>query len=664
MPAGWQDLQGAMDVETVAVAAALALVAVSLILALGRGHRRLAIVAVLALAVAGAGTAMLVRVPPLTEADVPLRPIAVPENGFVSSRACRSCHPHEYSAWHDSYHRRMTQVATPETVLGDFDAVTLEYHGDTYVLGHDNEIFWFDLLSTAPDGEPRRMRRPILLSTGSHHMQAYWYPVGKGRAMEFFAFVFLIPEQRWVPRESIFLQPTVAVGAALRPPTEFEEWQNNRRWNHSCLHCHTTDGQPRFPEVDTRVAEFGIACEACHGPGEEHVERNRDPLRRYRLHLGGEPDPTILDPSNLAAERGSQVCGVCHGVNYPRGDQTQADFAGGHSYRPGADLEATRLICRPDDSEAGREPCPDLVLEQRFWSDGMLRVSGREYNGLIESPCFRGGELSCFSCHRMHQGKNDLRPRSEWAADQLTAEIEDNSACLQCHHGFAETAALTAHTRHLPGSTGSQCYNCHMPYTSYGLLKALRSHQVDSPSVSVSLATGRPNACNQCHLDQTLAWTSRHLGDWYGQPLADLGDVERAVPASLIWLLSGDAGQRALMAWSLGWEPARQASGSHWMAPFLAQLLVDPYDAVRIVAGRSLATQPGFEDFDYDATAAPGELVETARRVHGIWAALPPPVGQAADAWALLDDPQGLLEDDVFAALLARRDDRVVILAE
>jgi len=654
-----------MDVETVAVAAVLAAVALWMARSLRPGRRRLAaIVTVPVLLAAGASTAMLTRTPPTAEAAVPLRPIAVPGEGFVTSRACRSCHPREYSAWHDSYHRRMTQVATPETVLGDFDGVELEYHGSTYVLGHDDEISWFDLISTDPGGEPRRIRRPILLTTGSHHMQAYWYPVGQGRAMEFFAFVYLLPEQRWVPRESIFLQPTVAVDEPLRRPTEFEQWQNNRRWNHSCLHCHTTGGEPRFPEIDTRVAEFGIACEACHGPGAEHVERNRDPLRRYRLHLGAEPDPTILDPSDLAAERGSQVCGVCHGVNYPRGDQVQADFVTGHSYRPGGDLTATRLVCRPDDEDAGREPCPDLVLEQRFWSDGMLRVSGREYNGMLESPCFRGGELSCFSCHRLHQGEDDPRPRSAWADDQLDPQMTGNAACLQCHGGFADAGALAAHTRHAPESSGSQCYNCHMPYTSYGLLKALRSHQVDSPSVAVSLETGRPNACNQCHLDKTLAWSAGRLEDWYGMPAPALGEVERGVPASLIWLLSGDAGQRALMAWSLGWEPARQASGTHWMAPFLAQLLVDPYDAVRIVAGRSLSTQPGFEDFDYDATADPGTRLAAARRARGIWAALPPPADRAADAWALLDDPQGVLPEDVFAGLLARRDDRVVILAE
>ena len=28
-------------------------------------------------------------------------------------------------------------------------------------------------------------------------------------------------------------------------------------------------------------------------------------------------------------------------------------------------------------------------VEDSFWSDGMVRVSGREYNGLIDSPCFK-----------------------------------------------------------------------------------------------------------------------------------------------------------------------------------------------------------------------------------------------------------------------------------
>src|SRR5580658_8205997 len=30
---------------------------------------------------------------------------------YVTSSACRSCHPSEYASWHDSFHRTMTQPA-------------------------------------------------------------------------------------------------------------------------------------------------------------------------------------------------------------------------------------------------------------------------------------------------------------------------------------------------------------------------------------------------------------------------------------------------------------------------------------------------------------------------------------------------------------------------
>src|SRR5262249_13933326 len=100
-----------------------------------------------------------------------------------------------------------------------------------------------------------------------------------------------------------------------------------------------------------------------------------------------------------------------------------------------------------------------------------------------------------------------------------------------------------------------------------------------------------------------LSWTSEHLADWYGIPKVSLGHDEETVAASLLWLLRGDAGQRAITAWSMGWRPAQQASGSAWTTPFLIGLLDDPYDAVRFVAYKSLRSLPAMNAFTYDFMA-------------------------------------------------------------
>ena len=52
----------------------------------------------------------------------------------------------------------------------------------------------------------------------------------------------------------------------------------------------------------------------------------------------------------------------------------------------------------------------------------MIRVTGREFSGLSESPCYLRGKMSCISCHAMHQEVGDKRPAEDWANDQLAIE--------------------------------------------------------------------------------------------------------------------------------------------------------------------------------------------------------------------------------------------------
>ncbi len=85
------------------------------------------ILAALVTAAAGLGVARLARTDgAVEESRVAGRPVQVPDEGFVSSQTCRACHPSQYQSWHRSYHRTMTQVATPETVAASFDGVAVD----------------------------------------------------------------------------------------------------------------------------------------------------------------------------------------------------------------------------------------------------------------------------------------------------------------------------------------------------------------------------------------------------------------------------------------------------------------------------------------------------------------------------------------------------------
>ena len=575
------------------------------------------------------------------------RPVQVIDRHYVSSAECRSCHPREYASWAASFHRTMTQLATPEAVAGSFDGVKL---GTTpqYTLERSDRAFYVDIVPT-PGGKSER--HPVTVVTGSHHMQIYWYETGHDRSLGQLPFAFLKADERWVPRDSIFLQPPQAPQA----PSE-------GRWNASCIACHTTLGQPRIDTsgaFDTRVAEFGIACEACHGAGEEHVAHNRSPLARYRSHLGGGSDATIVQPKKLDHERASYVCGQCHATWLFNGPAGMRDWnEHGPRSRPGADPPPTVWLLQP--SRAGTDPrIAGLIaressyLEGQFWSDGVVRVSGREYGGMVDSPCYARGELSCSSCHQMHPKADDPRPVAAWRVHQLAVGMDGDRGCLQCHEtlgGMTDGGASERHTHHVAGSEGSRCYNCHMPYTSYGLLKALRSHRIDVPDVAASLAAGRPNACNLCHLDRSVGWAAAKLSDWYGAPSPSLGDEDSTVPLGLLLGLRGDAGQRALVAWALGWTPSQAASRASFTPALLRVLLDDPYDAVRYVAARTarslgLATPPGY-DF----------VLRTGLQPVASY------LGQRGASGASEDDPRQ--QQALFERLLGERDNRPMRLLE
>jgi len=619
----------------------------------------------------------------------PLPPQLTGNATFASSAACRECHQGEFDSWHRTFHRTMTQAASPENFVGRFDGSTIDSGGLKYQVFRRGDEFWarmpdpdvmldrqrrYELRSqraAAPvkldwTGIPEVERR-VVMSTGSHRYQTYWVESARypGTLMTL-PLVWLIQDERWIPREAAFVHPP----DGSRMVTV---------WNDHCIKCHSTGGAPRpFEKLDpagrvaqtgfqTQVGEIGIACEACHGSAEEHVAlRRREAAGEAGVASLLAADP-IVQPAELGDHRRSaEVCGQCHGVFIWSEEQAVSYRDGGGNYRPGEELLATRKYLFPPqeasfyaneqeqaEARTGYQRNPDF-FRSRFWDNGTVLAGGREFTALAVTGCYREGTLSCVSCHSMHQSD---------PSDQLKPGMDGPQACTQCHDEPQYTTDVAQHTHHAPDSTGSNCLNCHMPHTTYALFSAIRSHQIARPDLAGSVQHGVPNACNLCHLDQTLAWTQRHLVEWYGYEPLPMTTEQAQIAASLVWMLKGNAAQRVITAWHTGWAPALAASGDDWLAPFVSRLLEDPYGVVRYVAEHALRKQPGFAEWKFNFLASPAELAASGEAVRDAWRqrqSSPP----SRTGKSVLINGDGQAVDAAVEWLLQHRDNRPVSIKE
>lgn len=425
--------------------------------------------------------------------------------GYVGSSACLPCHPGEHASWSRTYHRSMTQVATRETVLAPF-----ERRGD--------EV-WYE-------------GKRVVLTTGTHREQAYWAAGARG-ALEILPVVWLPKEKVLVARRDAFILPPDQADAEAHGPPVL-----GARWGGNCIACHAVAGEPRrdlaHDAWDTRVAELGIACEACHGPGATHADQYRDPIARYAHPT----DKHVVQPAKLDAPRSNAVCGQCHSYAYPRDDRGWWRDGYSKAFRAGDLLGSSRTLLDPA-AMNGEEGAPeiDAPASAIFWPDGDVRVGGREYNALVLSRC----KATCTDCHTMHAG------------DPAGMLAPDRTCTTKCH----ASDRAREHSKH---SATVSCADCHMPKTSYALLSGVRSHRIAIPRLEDD--DGKPSACHLCHLDRD---------DWAARVGA-----------------RGDAGVRAVVADALGAFPR-----AAYAAPILDVLARDRYAAVRFIAERSRRRFPG-----------------------------------------------------------------------
>ncbi|MES2885973.1 MAG: cytochrome c3 family protein [Pseudomonadota bacterium] len=499
-------------------------------------------------------------------------------DAFVGSNTCLSCHADHHASWKRTYHRTMTQEASHQSVQGAFDGQVVNAWGVPVRPLQREGKYLFEYLD--PNTKAVQATVEVSRTVGSHRYQQYLSKDADGRYARMHL-IWHIGDQRWVHYNGAFLYDDAQ---------SFN--QHSAVWNPNCIFCHNTGVNPNITNEDallkramqgerfnylnaahwdSEVAELGIACESCHGPGATHAAANRNPVRRYWQHFSDEPDATITNPRRLTPARSAEVCGQCHGQRTPAKLEMASEWLrSGPSYRAGDVLAEHVSLVQPDTPV----PTGDANLFRlRFWKDGTPRLSAYEMQGLLQSDCYTKGGATCIGCHEAHGGT---------PAGMITEDNRAGASCVGCHQ---DAAALPAHAAHAKASPTTNCVDCHMPKMVYGVMEIHRTHRIRAPDPLAAAGTQQPDACTTCHGNRSAAWAADAVSVWRGGAVPE---TTSSMPENLRQLFSGDPVQRAVAAKLAGSEKSALVNAERAaQLPLLFAAMEDGYPAVRRFAQQS-----------------------------------------------------------------------------
>lgn len=390
---------------------------------------------------------------------------------YVGRESCIECHQAEHQSFMGSHHDRSMELATDESVEGDFNDAVFERLGVTTRFFRRGKEFWVN--TEGADGKNHDYQ--IKYTFGVDPLQQYMVEFPDGRVQ--------VLRESWDPHKKqwFYVPPPDAPDVRL-PPDDPTHWTGlAQNWNTTCAECHSTNLKKNYDlatnTYDTTFSEIDVSCEACHGPGSLHVElAHSRSLFWDRRHGYG-----LARLKSADATPQLDTCAQCHS----RRAEIHPNFRPGQPF-----LDYFN---------------PSLLHEGLYHADGQILDEVFEHGSFLQSRMHREG-IRCSDCHDPHS---------------LELKFKGNALCAQCH--VPAKYDTPAHHHHVMGTPGASCVECHMPESYYMVVDPRRDHSIRVPRPDLTVELGTPNACNRCHTkaEESAEWAAAKVIEWYGTKRPD-----------------------------------------------------------------------------------------------------------------------------------------------
>jgi hypothetical protein len=244
-----------------------------------------------------------------------------------------------------------------------------------------------------------------------------------------------------------------------------QHYANNkslRDWTVKCAGCHTTGYDPA-----TRTwNELNIGCEACHGPGGDHVAD------------GGDTVFPVID-------RSSEGCGHCHirAESVAMGSFTNKQFNFPIGYELG-NPSSLQFIPEPLSATASFFPNGTSTRHRQTYLD-------LNYPGRTPAKHYQQG-VSCTSCHDPHTAGILTTYPSGLPTNTYGIKIYDNVNTTTNYVAWSSGSNLWHPTNHTAISKQDLCKTCH------GTVSDHHVHQFNAAASAASVT------CVDCHMPDVI----------------------------------------------------------------------------------------------------------------------------------------------------------------